>query len=133
MSKRDEKTNASAGRFAYQGLDKVIHEKSRLCIMTSLVTHPRGLLFNDLKELCSLTDGNLSRHLHVLHQSGLVEVWKGVQNNRSLTLCRLTETGRRRFLDYVNALEAVVRDATPVNEPLPAKPTTGEMQELSPA
>ena len=53
------------------GLERVIHEKARLGIMTSLATHPKGLLFSDLKELCALTDGNLSRHLQVLHESGL--------------------------------------------------------------
>jgi DNA-binding MarR family transcriptional regulator len=98
------------GRFAYDGLERIIHEKARLGILTSLVAHPKGLLFNDLKELCSLTDGNLSRHLQVLHEAGLVEVWKGFQKNRPQTLCRLTDEGRRRFLDYINVLESVVSD-----------------------
>ena len=80
-------------------------------ILTSLVAHPKGLLFNDLKDLCSLTDGNLSRHLQVLHEAGLVEVWKGYQKNRPQTLCRLTDEGRRRFLEYINVLENVVADA----------------------
>ena len=99
------------GRFAYDGLERIIHEKARLGILTSLVAHPKGLLFNDLKDLCSLTDGNLSRHLQVLHEAGLVEVWKGFQKNRPQTLCRLTDEGRRRFLDYINVLENVVADA----------------------
>ena len=100
-----------AGRFAYEGIERVLHEKARLSIMTSLVTHPAGLLFADLKELCSLTDGNLSRHLQVLQEAGLVEVWKGFQNNRPQTLCRITEEGRKRFVEYVNVLESVVADA----------------------
>ena len=99
------------GRFAYDGLERIIHEKARLGILTSLVAHPKGLLFNDLKELCSLTDGNLSRHLQVLHEAGLVEVWKGSHKNRPQTLCRLTDEGRRRFLDYINVLENVIADA----------------------
>jgi DNA-binding MarR family transcriptional regulator len=99
------------GRFAYEGLERVIHEKARLGIMTSLVTHPAGILFPDLKELCALTDGNLSRHLQVLHEAGLVEVWKGYKGNRPQTLCRLTPEGRRRFLGYINVLENVVADA----------------------
>jgi DNA-binding MarR family transcriptional regulator len=99
------------GRFAYDGLERIIHEKARLGILTSLVAHPKGLLFNDLKELCSLTDGNLSRHLQVLHEAGLVEVWKGFHKNRPQTLCRLTDEGRRRFLEYINVLENVVADA----------------------
>jgi DNA-binding MarR family transcriptional regulator len=99
------------GRFAYEGLERIIHEKARLGILTSLVAQPKGLLFNELKDLCALTDGNLSRHLQVLHEAGLVEVWKGHQKNRPQTLCRMTEEGRRRFLEYINVLENVVADA----------------------
>jgi len=101
----------SSGRFAYEGLERVFHEKARLGIMTSLVTHPKGLVFSDLKELCALTDGNLSRHLQVLHEAGLIEVWKGFHRNRPQTVCRVTDEGRRRFLDYINVLENVVADA----------------------
>ena len=99
------------GRFAYQGLERVIHEKARLSILASLAAHPQGLLFNDLKALCSLTDGNLSRQLQVLQENGLVEVWKGFKNRRPQTLCRLTPEGRKRFVEYINTLEAVVSDA----------------------
>ena len=81
--------------------------------MTSLVTQPDGLLFNELKRLCALTDGNLSRHLDVLHEAGLVEMWKGIENGRPQTLCRLTPEGRARFLAYLEELEQVVRDAMP--------------------
>jgi DNA-binding MarR family transcriptional regulator len=99
------------GRFAYEGLERVFHEKARLGIMTSLVSHPRGVVFADLKELCQLTDGNLSRHLQVLHDAGFVEIWKGSRHKRPQTLCRLTADGRRRFLEYINVLETVVQDA----------------------
>lgn len=102
---------SASGRFAYDGLERVIHEKARLSIMSSLATHPDGLLFNDLKGLCSLTDGNLSRHLQLLQESKLVEVWKGFKNNRPQTLVRLTDDGRKRFLEYVQELEQVVADA----------------------
>ena len=104
-------TAGERGRFAYEGLERVIHEKARLSIMSSLATHPDGLLFNDLKGLCSLTDGNLSRHLQLLQESKLVEVWKGFKNNRPQTLVRLTDGGKRRFLEYVQELEQVVADA----------------------
>ena len=100
-----------SGRFAYDGLERVIHEKARLSIMSSLAAHPEGLLFNDLKDLCSLTDGNLSRHLALLSESKLVEVWKGFKNNRPQTLVRLTDAGKKRFLEYVQELEQVVADA----------------------
>ena len=99
------------GQFAFEGLDRVLHEKARLGILSSLVANPRGLLFTELKSLCSLTDGNLSRHMQVLQDAGLVEVWKGSQGNRSQTLVRMTEPGRTRFLEYIGVLEQIVSDA----------------------
>ena len=60
--------------------------------------------------LCSLTDGNLSRQIQTLQEAGFVEVWKSVQKKRPQTLCRLTDDGRRRFIEYVAELENVVRD-----------------------
>lgn len=114
MSKRKKQDErGQSGRFAYEGLDRVLHEKARLGIMTSLVTRPEGLLFGELKRLCALTDGNLSRHLDVLHDAGLVEVWKGFENRRPQTLCRLSPEGRQRFLAYLEELEQVIRDAMP--------------------
>jgi len=107
MSKRER----GAGRYAYEGLDRVIHERARLSVLTSLAGQPKGLAFGDLKHLCRLTDGNLSRHLHILEEAGLVEIEKGFRDNRPYTTCRLTTSGRRRFLDYLKALEGVVADA----------------------
>jgi DNA-binding MarR family transcriptional regulator len=131
MSKNNSKTNEPTGRFAYEGLDRIIHEKARLSIITSLATHPQGLVFNDLKELCALTDGNLSRHLQILHEAGLVQVIKGFQGNRPQTTCRLTEAGRRRFVEYINVLESVVTDALASNpDAAPAKQLS---EGLSPA
>lgn len=101
------------GRFAYEGLERVLHEKARLGIMTSLVTRPEGIHFTELKRLCALTDGNLSRHLDVLREAGLVEVWKGFENRRPQTLCRLSAEGRQRLLAYLEQLEQVIRDAMP--------------------
>jgi DNA-binding MarR family transcriptional regulator len=114
-----KKTNEPMGRYAYEGLDRIIHEKARLSILTSLATHPQGLLFNDLKELCCLTDGNLSRHLQILNEARVVDVIKGFQHNRPQTVCRLTAEGRRRFLEYINVLESVVTDA--LGEPAPTQ------------
>ncbi|HEV2557436.1 MAG TPA: transcriptional regulator [Microvirga sp.] len=96
--------------FAYEGLDRVIHEKARLGILTSLVAQPKGLAFADLKKLCGLTDGNLSRHLQVLEEAGLVEIRKGYDGKRPQTTCRITTGGRGRFLEYLSVLEQVVRD-----------------------
>jgi len=105
------KTRPSEGRFAYEGLDRVIHERARLSILTSLMTNPRGVTFNDLKELCALTDGNLSRHLRVLERAGMVEIVKGQDRNRSVTVCRITASGKKNYLEYLETLEQVIRDA----------------------
>src|SRR5436309_2151579 len=117
MSNKKAGEDPSSGRFAYEGLERVFHEKARLGIMTSLVSHPRGLIFADLKELCALTDGNLSRHLQVLNEAGLIEVWKGFHRNRPQTVCRITDEGRKRFFDYINVLENVVADALTATRP----------------
>ncbi len=109
--RKTQKPPAGAGRFSYEGLDRVIHEKARLGILASLAAHDGGLLFNDLKQVCSLTDGNLSRHLAVLTEARLVDIWKGQQGTRPQTLYRLTASGRRRFAEYVSVLESVVADA----------------------
>jgi DNA-binding MarR family transcriptional regulator len=108
---KPRKDDRALGRFAYAGLDRVIHERARLSVLTSLSAHPKGLLFGDLKQLCALTDGNLSRHLQVLQEAKLVEISKGFENNRPQTLCRITPSGRRRYLEYLEVLEQVVRDA----------------------
>ena len=97
--------------FAFDGLDRLLHEKARLGIMTSLADHPKGLSFTELRDLCGLTDGNLSRHLAVLEEAGLIEIEKGYDGNRPQTICRISSDGRRRYLDYLAVLEQVVRDA----------------------
>jgi DNA-binding MarR family transcriptional regulator len=99
------------GRFAYEGLDRVIHEKARLSVLTSLAAHPKGLVFGTLKQMCGLTDGNLARHLQVLEEAGLIAIEKGYDRNRPQTICRITAQGRQRYLDYLKVLEQVVRDA----------------------
>ena len=104
--------SADPAPFAYDGLDRVIHEKARLGILTSLAGHPDGLSFNDLLRLCGLTQGNMSRHLSVLEQAGLVSIRKGFEARRPRTDIRLTAEGHRRFLDYLSVLEQVIRDAS---------------------
>jgi len=116
------KRQSPEARFAYEGLDRVLHEHARLSILASLIASPRGLSFNDLKQLCALTDGNLSRHLRVLERAKVVEIVKGHEGNRPQTVCRMTPGGRRRFLEYLSTLEQVVRDAAKASrdEALPA-------------
>ena len=123
----------SVGRFSYHGLDRVMHEKARLGILASLAAHADGVLFNDLKQLCALTDGNLSRHLGVLSEAGLVEVWKGSTGSRPQTMYRLTATGRDRFADYISVLEKVVADAQSQSQAHPETDQPGLSGTWSPA
>jgi len=105
-----------AGRFAYEGLDRVIHEKARLGILSALATHAKGLKFNELKALCSLTDGNLNRHLLPLQEAGMIEVHKEGAGRGQMTQCRITALGRRKFAEYLAVLESVVVDALPASQ-----------------
>lgn len=106
-------TGPKAAPFAYDGLDRIFHEKARLGIVSSLASHPEGLRFADLKALCALTDGNLSRHLQVLEEAAYVVIEKSFDGRRPLTRCRLTDDGRTRFSDYLTVLEEVLRRALP--------------------
>lgn len=110
MDKRGAKRNGGP-RFAYGGLDRVIHERARLSVLTSLVTHSKGLAFGELKQMCALTDGNLNRHLQVLEEAKIVVITKGVENNRPQTFCRITALGRKRYVEYLAVLEQVLLDA----------------------
>jgi DNA-binding MarR family transcriptional regulator len=128
--RKDSGKGGQKGRFAYEGLDRVIHEKARLSVLTSLIAHPKGLVFGDLKQMCDLTDGNLSRHLQVLEEADLIAIEKGYEHNRPQTVCRITPQGRERYLGYLEVLEQVVRDAAAA-----AKPNTGRggFRRLKPA
>ncbi len=117
---KNSETTDGAGRYAYDGLDRVIHEKARLGILTSLVTHRQGLSFTELKTLCALTDGNLNRHLQPLQEAGLIEINKDGAGRRQSTTVRMTASGRRRFADYLSVLESVVKDAAPTAAKLKA-------------
>lgn len=122
------KKAAATSQFAYAGLDRVIHERARLSMLTSLAVNPKGLRFNDLKQLCGLTDGNLSRHMQVLHAARLVETSKGSERNRPQTYFKLTAEGRRRYVEYLSVLEQVVQDAAAATRRRPARRPTGSTQ-----
>ena len=89
-------------------LDRVIHEKGRLAIMSALAATPE-LSFTDLRDTLGMTDGNLTTHIRTLQQEGYVAVAKSFQNRRPLTTCSLTPTGRKAFTEYINLLEQIVR------------------------
>jgi DNA-binding MarR family transcriptional regulator len=107
----DPRPESNAARYGFDGLDRVLHEKARLGILTCLLSHRDGLVFNDLKDRCALTDGNLSRHLSTLQEAGLVEIWKGYKGKRPQTLVRLTAAGKKRFVEYLSLLEGIVAGA----------------------
>lgn len=95
--------------FAYEGLERLFHERGRLAVCTCLMAHAGGMRFKALQEACALTDGNLNRHLHALAETGVVDLARETGNGRPTTLVRITESGRARFLAYVDELESVVR------------------------
>jgi DNA-binding MarR family transcriptional regulator len=89
-------------------LDKVIHEKGRMAIM-SLLGASTDLSFREMRETLGMTDGNLSVHLRTLQEAGYIAVTKSFQNRKPLTTCSLTDSGRKAFAEYINLLEEIVR------------------------
>jgi len=108
----------TAAPFAYEGLERLFHERGRLAVCTCLIANPSGMSFKALQDACALTDGNLNRHLHALAETGIVELSRMRGNGRPTTIVRISNSGKARFLAYIDALEAVVRA---VNESEPAR------------
>jgi DNA-binding HxlR family transcriptional regulator len=94
-------------------LDRVIHEKGRLSIVSLLAASP-DLAFTELRDTLNMTDGNLSVHLRTLQEAGYVAVTKSFRERKPLTTCALTPAGKRAFTDYINLLETIVREAKKV-------------------
>ena len=126
MAQRRQNKGSSTGegRYAYEGLDRVMHEKARLGILASLAANAGGLLFNDLKQLCSLTDGNLSRHLTALEKAKAINIKKRFVGSRPQTRVSLSARGRDDFMTYLQALEDVLLDVV-------SKTSTGKRKRLS--
>lgn len=93
-------------------LDRVIHEKGRLAIVSMLAATP-DLSFTEMRDLLKMTDGNITAHMRALKQAGYVAVTKSVQGGRSLTTFNLTAAGRKAFNEYLNLLEQIVRQNKP--------------------
>jgi DNA-binding HxlR family transcriptional regulator len=91
----------------FDKLDKAIHEKGRLAIMTLLATRVRWS-FQDLKTELRMSDGNLITHLRTLHKLGLVAMTKEVRD-RPQTSYSLTGKGRTAFRDYLKVLEQIIK------------------------
>jgi DNA-binding MarR family transcriptional regulator len=93
-------------------LDRVIHEKGRLAIMSMLAASTE-LSFTELRDTLGMTDGNLTTHIRTLQEAGYLSVTKSFQNNRPLTTCALTAAGQRAFTHYINLLERIIRQNRP--------------------
>jgi DNA-binding MarR family transcriptional regulator len=93
-------------------LDRVIHEKGRLAIMSMLAASPE-LSFTEMRDALNMTDGNLTTHIRTLQETGYVAVTKSFHNNRPLTTCALTSSGKKAFTNYINLLEQIVRQTKP--------------------
>jgi len=109
-----------------RGLDDVVHQRHRLGILT-VAAEARRVEFGYLRESLDLTAGNLSRHISVLDEAGLVEVEKGYEGRRPRTWVRITRDGRRALATEMAALEALVRrhaTAAPQPEPAPRPAAT---------
>lgn len=102
--------------FAYEGLERIFHERGRLAVCTCLIANPKGMSFTALVEACALTDGNLNRHLHALAETEIVTLARTRRGGRTVTMVAITDGGKARFLAYIDELEAVVR-AVNASEP----------------
>jgi DNA-binding MarR family transcriptional regulator len=93
-------------------LDRVIHERGRLAIMSMLAASPE-LSFVELRDTLEMTDGNLTTHVRTLQEAGYVSIAKSYRNRRPLTTVSLTRTGRQAFANYIAVLEHIVQQTKP--------------------
>jgi DNA-binding MarR family transcriptional regulator len=93
-------------------LDRVIHEKGRLAIMSMLAASPE-LSFTEMRDALGMTDGNLTTHIRTLQEAGYLSVTKSFQKNRPLTTCSLTPAGKKAFTGYINLLEQIILQNKP--------------------
>ncbi|HVR37101.1 MAG TPA: transcriptional regulator [Methylomirabilota bacterium] len=91
-------------------LDRVIHERGRMAIMSLLAATPE-LSFTEMRDTLTMTDGNLTTHLRTLQEAGYVAVTKSYQDRKPLTTCALTTAGRKAFGNYIGLLEKIVEQA----------------------
>jgi DNA-binding HxlR family transcriptional regulator len=105
---------------AFERLDRVIHERGRMAIM-SLLAPADCLSFKELKDLLKMTDGNLSVHMRTLEEAGYVAVHKSFVNRKPRTEYSLTPQGRSAFQEYIRTLEEIVRQSQQAEQPRPAK------------
>lgn len=88
-------------------LDPIIHERVRLGIL-GLLIHVKELTFSELKEALKLSDGNLASHLRTLEENGIIEVRKTFVGRKPKTFYCLTQQGKKRFLEYLDAITRIL-------------------------
>jgi DNA-binding HxlR family transcriptional regulator len=92
----------------FSQLDKLIHEKGRLAIMTLLASRAAPWAFQDLKCQLDMSDGNLITHLRTLEKAVFIGGEKFTGEGRPQTLYTLTPAGRRAFVAYLAILEKIL-------------------------
>ena len=115
----------------HESLEALFHEPSRIAIMSELCSAEAGLSFGELKERCELTDGNLSRHLQTLEKHQAIEIEKAFVNLKPRTTAKVTSHGREQFLEYLSALEEVLRTAAMKVEQITSKEAHTKEQTFS--
>nr|WP_042185581.1 transcriptional regulator [Kibdelosporangium sp. MJ126-NF4]CEL16760.1 hypothetical protein [Kibdelosporangium sp. MJ126-NF4]CTQ92010.1 hypothetical protein [Kibdelosporangium sp. MJ126-NF4] len=98
------------------GLNDVVHQRHRLGILT-IAAESERVEFSYLREALDLTGGNLSRHITVLNEAGLLDIEKGYEGRRPRTWVSITETGRTALATEIAALRALVARHEPKQQP----------------
>jgi DNA-binding transcriptional ArsR family regulator len=88
--------------------DRVIHEKTRLAIVSSLAVNP-SLTFNEMKAILKTTDGNVSVHARKLEEAGYLSCKKSFEGRMPKTEYSLTTAGKRALEKYLGHMEALIR------------------------
>lgn len=94
----------------FLNLDRVIHEKGRLAII-SLLASVTSLSFTEIRDILGMTDGNVSVHLKTLRQAEYVAITKRVKNRKPLTTVSLTDEGKEAFQKYLSDLDQIVQSS----------------------
>jgi len=106
--KRDSGADLQKAKHPAPGLDRLIHERMRLGIVSALAAN-ESLTFNDLKSLMNTTDGNLSVHARKLEESGYIACTKSFEGRLPKTEYKLTAAGRRALENYLSHMETIIR------------------------
>jgi len=104
------KSEAVPQRVLIPDLDRTIHEKTRLAILSALAVNP-SLTFNELKEILNTTDGNVSVHARKLEEANFVSCRKSFEGRVPRTEYALTAAGRRAFEKYLSHMESLIKAA----------------------